>query len=59
MIKISSETRLKLKAIAGYAVLGSFLAGLTYSRGDLPYDPRDIGAIIGAALSALWLFRPR
>ncbi|APD13625.1 hypothetical protein RO07_25610 [Pandoraea pulmonicola] len=59
MIKFTPETRMKLQSIGGFAVLGAAVTGVVVGKTDLPYDPRDVGAIVFAAVSALWLFRRR
>jgi hypothetical protein len=56
MIKLTEETRKKLRHVANFALIGSTMTGVAFGRTNLPYDPRDIVGIIAAALAALWLF---
>ncbi|VVE39600.1 hypothetical protein PIN31009_04049 [Pandoraea iniqua] len=59
MIKISPQTREKLRGVASYTVIGISVTGVTIGNMELPFfpfDPRYIGAAIGASVSAIWLF---
>ncbi|VVE24814.1 hypothetical protein PPN31114_03331 [Pandoraea pneumonica] len=56
MIKISPETRAKLRCVVSFAVIGSSLTGVTVGRMDFAYDARDVVGLVFAAISALWLF---
>lgn len=59
MIRLTSETRKKLRHIANFALIGATLTGVVVGRTDLPYDPRDIVGLTTAALAAIWIFRRR
>ena len=56
MINISPQTRAKLRGVASYTVIGISVTGVTIGNMDLPFDPRYIGAAVGASVSAIWLF---
>jgi hypothetical protein len=52
----SQMTLENLRLIAGGALIGSVTAGALLGWIDMPFDPRLIGAGIGAAFSAIKAF---
>ncbi|SCB10168.1 hypothetical protein [Cupriavidus alkaliphilus] len=46
----------KLRLIAGCALIGSVVAGTFFGASDLSFDPRIVGASMGALISAIKIF---
>lgn len=46
----------KLRLIAGFALIGSVAAGVALGWADLSFDPRAIGASLGAVAGTIKVF---
>jgi hypothetical protein len=46
----------KLRTVVGFALVGSVLTGVFFGWMDLSFDPRIIGASVGALLSAVKVY---
>jgi hypothetical protein len=46
----------KLRLVAGCALIGSVIAGVFFGWHDFSFDPRAVGASLGAAAGAVKVF---
>jgi hypothetical protein len=46
----------ELRLVAGFALIGSVLTGAFFGWIDLPFDPRPIGAALGALAGIIKTF---
>ena len=46
----------KLRLVAGFALIGSVAAGVVLGWADLSFDPRAVGASLGAVAGAIKVF---